>query len=145
MVEIEEEREQWALSKSRSYGLRLTRGLREIIRVLSSCNKPISIAHLEGMPALGNHYDTSTLYRMLLRLQDKGIVRRIGFHERAAFYILRAPGMHMHFLLCRNCGAVSEVNIDCPIRELDSIIEKRTNYIHLVHDLTFYGLCPKCQ
>lgn len=137
--------EQWALRECRSHGLRLTRGLKDVIRVLANQNNPISLSQLSEHPDLGPHYDASTLYRVIFRIQEIGIVRRIGFHGRAAHFILRAPGMHSHFLVCRSCGDVRELNIDCPVHELDKQIEKSTGFKNLEHDLSFYGVCKKCR
>jgi Fur family transcriptional regulator, ferric uptake regulator len=105
---------------------------------------PVSLSQLGEDPTLSEHYDASTLYRVLLRLEESGLVRRIGLHGRSAHFILRAPGLHSHFLVCRRCGAIREIDINCPVRELDRTIEVETGYRDLEHDLSFYGLCRDC-
>ena len=144
MADQERQRAEWAIGESRRAGLRVTRGLREIVRALSERRMPISLSQLGEDPTLKGQYDASTLYRVLLRLEERGIVRRIGLHGRSAHFILRAPGLHSHFLVCRGCGAIEEIDIDCPVRELDRTIEAETGYRDLEHDLSFYGLCRAC-
>ena len=131
------------ISLVRSLGMRRTRLLENVLHDLAMRGRPVTIAQIEE--SLGDVCDTATLYRMMERLVEAGVLRRIGFHERARYYELVLPGRHHDYLICTRCGAIGDIDLACPVHSLESELASRTGYTGLQHDLVFFGCCPECQ
>ena len=132
------------LARCRSAGLRRTKALEELIEALHDAGEPVTLADLSDSPRLASLCDKATLYRLLHRLTDKGIVRRLGLHERAAYFTLIIPGEHRDYLICTQCGSIASINAPCPVQELEQEIRTTTGFQGLYHELEFFGICPKC-
>lgn len=131
----------------RSRGLRRTRALNLLIAEMARRPKPVTIAELtaEGA-ALGGQCDPATVYRLLMKLEEHGVVRRLGLHDRSTYFILVRPGSHHDYLICTSCGSIEEMeNFECPVRPLERKLEKHSGYHHVYHELEFYGVCPSCH
>ncbi|MDA0767029.1 MAG: transcriptional repressor [Verrucomicrobia bacterium] len=132
------------LARCRSAGLRRTKALEELIEALHDSGEPVTLSDLSDSPRLASLCDKATLYRLLHRLTDKGIVRRLGLHERAAYFTLIIPGEHRDYLICTQCGSIASINAPCPVHELEQEIRTTTGFQGLYHELEFFGICPKC-
>jgi len=115
-----------------------------VLAELVERENPTALAHLCESKRLEDLCDPATVYRLLIRLEQKGLVRRIGLHERAAHYVMAYPGEHGDYLVCRKCGEVERLDIECPVEELEHSIAKKSGYVGLFHELEFYGTCPTC-
>jgi Fur family ferric uptake transcriptional regulator len=133
-----------AIVRCRSAGLRRTRALEELILTLIESPRPLTLAELAGSARLTNQCDKATVFRLLQRLTDKGIVRRLGLHERAAYFTLIVPNAHKDFLICTECGSIETVQAPCPVHELEEEIKSKTGFRNLYHELEFFGTCPAC-
>ena len=83
----------------------------------------------------------STVYRILQRLDDLGIVEHVHSGHGPAFYHLRERG-HAH-LVCSQCGDI----IDIPDRMLDSLgqtIRRRYRFTIETRHTALSGLCESC-
>ena len=129
----------------RTRGLRRTRTLDLLIREMAGRDKPATIAELTRTPALREQCDPATVYRLLMKLEEHGMVRRMGLHERATYFILIRPGHHLDYLVCTGCGIIAEVDMDCPARTLERKLEKASGFRHVYHELEFFGICPSCH
>ena len=134
-----------AIDRCRAAGLRKTRALTQLLETLVETDRPMTLADLTSSPRLSEQCDKATVFRLLQRLTDKGIVRRLGLHERAAYFTLLVPGRHRDYLICTSCDRISPVNAPCPVHELEEEIRRTTGYSELYHELEFFGLCPECQ
>lgn len=134
-----------AIDRCRAAGLRKTRALEQLLETLVETDRPMTLADLSSSSRLRKQCDKATVFRLLQRLTDKGIVRRLGLHERAAYFTLLVPGRHRDYLICTACGSISPVNAPCPVHELEEEIRRTTGYRDLYHELEFFGLCPECQ
>ena len=94
-----ESRLDWAIRTCRERGLRRTKAMQELLRLLIDSDRPLTLAELCGAEPLVDQCDRATVYRLLGRLEEKGIVRRLGFRERAAYYVFCFPGEHHDYLL----------------------------------------------
>ena len=54
------------------------------------------------------------------------------------------PGEHNDYLVCTGCGKIERLDIECPVGELEALIEKKSRYSQIYHELMFFGVCPKC-
>lgn len=132
------------LEQCRSLGLRKTRALVDVVTVLSDASDPVTLNDLAAHPQLKGRYNDATLYRLITRLEEHGLVQRLGMHTRAAYYVLRVPGVHRDYLVCTHCGCIVTLNFDCPVHALENEIAEEHGFQSLYHELQFYGTCPRC-
>ncbi|GAB4253132.1 MAG: Fur family transcriptional regulator [Candidatus Methylacidiphilales bacterium] len=129
----------------RKMGMRKTRALDRLLVVLMEAERPLTLAELHELATKTVGCDRATVYRCLNRLERAGIVRRLGLHERAAYYTLPDPDVHNDYLICTVCGAIAPLLIECPVHELEEQISREYGFIRLHHELEFFGICPVCQ
>jgi len=132
------------ISRCRAEGLRRTAALEQLLTTLLESDCPMTLAELADSPRLANQCDKATVFRLLQRLADKGILRRLGLHERAAYFTLLLPGQHRDYLICTQCGSIEPIKAPCPVHELEKEIQFTTGYRNLYHELEFFGTCPEC-
>lgn len=133
-----------ALRRCRTAGLRRTRALEAVLKRLITTRSPLTLAHIAGSPALKNGCDKATIYRLLTRLEEHGIIRRLGLHDRSAYYSVIFPGQHDDYLICTECGAIEKLDLACPVEKLEAQISRESGFRKLYHELEFFGVCPAC-
>ncbi|MFP6874112.1 MAG: transcriptional repressor [Verrucomicrobiales bacterium] len=138
------ERLEWAISACRERGLRRTRAMEELLRALIEAQCPRTLAELCRLDSLSDQCDKATVYRLLGRLQETGVIRRLGLHERAAYYAFAYPGEHFDYLVCTDCGKIEALELECPVETLEKEVMNRTGFSGLYHELEFFGSCPQC-
>ena len=132
------------IKRCREAGLRRTKALEELLATLLEKNRPMTLAELTVSKRLAEQCDKATVFRLLQRLVSHGIVRRLGLHERAAYFTLLVPGKHSDYLICIRCGRIESIQAPCPVHQLEDEIREKTGYRNLYHELEFFGVCPKC-
>ncbi len=132
------------IERLRRAGMRRTKALEELIRTLLENDKPMTLAELATSRRLTDLCDKATVFRLLHKLTDHGLVRRLGLHERAAYFVLLMPGKHSDYLICTSCGTIEAIQAPCPVHHLEDEIREKTGYRNLYHELEFFGICPKC-
>ncbi len=145
MQKSSEERLEWALDYCREKGLRRTHALRQILRALFRIDHPIGWANLAKEPDIVDSCDPSSVFRILVKLEEIGLVRRMGSPERSYYFMLNLPGEHHEHLICTGCGKIDNLDVECPVGALEKRIKDRTGYRELYHELDFFGICPNCQ
>ena len=89
------------------------------------------------------HISLQAVYEAVHALTKAGLVRRIEPAGSPARFEGRVGDNH-HHLVCRNCGAVKDV--DCAVGHppcLDPVDD--AGYLIDEADVTFWGLCPRCR
>lgn len=132
------------IDRCREVGLRRTKALEEVISTLLESKRPMTLSELATSERLTTQCDKATVFRLLQRLTEKGFVRRLGLHERAAYFTLLIPGRHQDYLICTECGSIEPVKAPCPVHELEEEIRVKTGFRNLYHELEFFGVCPRC-
>ena len=132
------------IGRCRALGLRRTKALEELICTLLESKRPMTLTELTASARLTDQCDKATVFRLLQRLVEHAVVRRLGLHERAAYFTLLIPGRHSDYLICTSCGSIEPVEAPCPVHHLEDEIRKKTGYRNLYHELEFFGVCPKC-
>jgi Fe2+ or Zn2+ uptake regulation protein len=132
------------IERCRDLGLRRTKALEELLTTLVEADRPMTLAELASSARLADQCDKATVYRLLQRLSEHGILRRLGLHERAAYFTLLQPGKHSDYLICTGCGKIESIKAPCPVHELEDEIREKTGYRGLYHELEFFGTCPRC-
>lgn len=132
------------LGQARSHGLRRTKALSALLDCMLAENRPMTLADLAEDHRLKSICDKATVFRLLQKLNDKGMIRRLGLHERAAYFTLLLPGVHRDYLICTTCGSIEPITAPCPVHKLEDEIRKETGFTDLYHELEFFGRCPAC-
>lgn len=83
------------------------------------------------------------VYDVLRVLTDAGLVRRIQPAGSVARYEARVGDNH-HHVVCRSCGAVSDV--DCAVGETPCLTASDDAGFTIDEaEVVYWGLCPTCQ
>lgn len=86
---------------------------------------------------------TQAVYDVLRALTDAGLVRRIEPAGSPARFEGRVGDNH-HHLVCRSCGAVTDV--DCAVGHAPCIEPAEpAGYDVEQAEVTYWGLCPACR
>jgi Fur family ferric uptake transcriptional regulator len=132
------------IQRLRSSGLRRTKALEQVITTLLESDRPMTLAELAASKRMADQCDKATVFRLLQRLAEHGVVRRLGLHERAAYFTLLIPGKHNDYLICTSCGSIKAIQAPCPVHQLEDEIREKTGFRNLYHELEFFGVCPQC-
>lgn len=133
-----------ALERARAAGLRRTKALEDVLSILIHACQPLTLADIAESHDLGSGADKATVYRLLMKLQERSLIRRLGLHDRAAYYTIILPGEHHDYLICNDCGRIEKLDISCPVEALEKQIAKKSGFKKLYHELEFFGQCPDC-
>lgn len=145
MEELQQHQLDTILAQCKDAGLRRTKALATLVETLIMSDSPMTLADLSEHKNLTELCDRATVFRLLQKLSDKGVVRRLGLHERAAYFTLLIPGRHQDFLICTDCGDIQPIKAPCPVHQLEKEIAENTGYTSLYHELEFFGTCPECS
>jgi Fur family transcriptional regulator, ferric uptake regulator len=132
------------IERCRATGLRRTKALEQLLVTLADAQRPMTLNELAHSERLTDQCDKATVFRLLQRLTAIGITRRLGLHERAAYFTLLIPGRHQDYLICTECGTIQPIKAPCPVHQLEREISESTGYRNLYHELEFFGVCPTC-
>ncbi len=131
------------VAQLRQRGLRRSRGLEVLLRHLAEHHRPVTLGELAAVPGLDG-LDQATIYRLVMKLEETGLVRRLGLHDRSMYFQLVVPGHHHDYLVCTQCGKIEDLAIHCPVEALEREIMESSGYRQVYHELEFYGVCPAC-
>lgn len=128
-------------------GYKLTPQRKAILEVLllNGCNhlkcEDIYSLVRSKIPSIG----IATIYRTLPLLEKMGYLNKVLFDDGFVRYEVNANDENHshHHLICKNCGALSEIRIDM-LDDLEKQIHQSTGFVVLNHSVKFYGLCAKC-
>lgn len=90
----------------------------------------------------GENVALPTIYRVLTRFEQAGLVRRHNFEGGYAVFEIN-QGEHHDHLVCIKCNRVEEF-VDADIEERQEIVAKKAGFEMTDHSLTIYGVCEKC-
>jgi len=133
------------IARCRALGMRRTQVLDTVLRLLMDSSHPLTASEIVESTELKGQCDPATVYRMLVRLEEQGILRRLGLRDRAAHYTIRHAHTHDDYIVCTRCGTIEELEMECPVEALEAEIAKRSGFTNLDHELEFFGVCPSCS
>ena len=132
------------IGRCREKGMRRTHAMESVLQVLLEADRPLTAGEIVESPNLKGQCDPATVYRLLLRLEEHGILRKLGLHDRAAHFTIRHAHTHDDYIICKRCGTIEELEMECPVEALEAEISRKSGYTSLDHELEFFGVCPKC-
>lgn len=126
----------------RSRGYRLTPQRQLVLEAVASLGHatPEEIAAQVRETASG--VNISTVYRTLELLEDLGLVTHTHLGHGAPTYHAAGDAGHLH-LVCRDCGAITEVDVDVA-DDLVGRLRREHGFDTDVQHFAIYGRCVAC-
>ena len=84
-------------------------------------------------------YSRATLYRNLASFCETGELKKISVVGKTDRFSNNVDCRY--HLVCEKCGKIEDLNMPNAIKTPAKLMNYDVNY----HELTFYGICPKCQ
>jgi Fe2+ or Zn2+ uptake regulation protein len=124
-------------------GIKVTKGRLNILQILLNSEDAVSVDYIyEECQNKGLAIDLSTVYRTMDMLESNNIVDKFNLGEGKFNYRIKKE-VHKHTLECSLCH--KEVEIDCPMVQIEQIIKNRTGFTLMEHDLKIKGICEDCK
>jgi Fur family ferric uptake transcriptional regulator len=87
----------------------------------------------------------ATVYRTLDILAELQILKKIDFGDgKARYEFFNEDDHYHHHLICLKCDQVFEFEDDL-LESLETLINKKSGFKIIDHQLKFYGYCLNCQ
>jgi Fur family transcriptional regulator, ferric uptake regulator len=111
---------------------------KEIINIFLNVKEPIYANYFIGK--VKSH--RATIFRILNKLVDSGVVKKVNFEEGRSRYEIAQD--HHHHLVCQMCHKIIKLE-ECGIESLSAAIKRRTGFLVSRHNLEFFGFCNSCS
>ncbi len=135
-----------ATAALKTRGLRLTTARRMALRILSHARGPLTVDEIHRQIACdrsGPDADLVTIYRMMMKFEESGIVIRCDFNDGQGRYELAAADHHHHHIVCRSCKKTKAIDA-CKI-DRTQYLPVDHGFTDITHRLEFFGICPDCR
>lgn len=132
----------------KEHSLRVTKTRLAMAEILLDYNDQYlsseEIFHILNETSIG--CDQVSVYRILTKYEELGIVKKSEFHHEAARYRIQDSSIskhnHEHYFKCTNCLNIESFH-DCFISKKEKELSAK-GYKNLSHHLEITGLCPSC-
>jgi Fur family ferric uptake transcriptional regulator len=98
----------------------------------------------EALTARGDRIGLASVYRMLDRLDEQGLVQRIDIGDGIVRYEPAGRADHHHHLVCGDCGKV-EPFADSRLERAIHAVEEQSGYTVTGHEVLLRGSCADCR
>lgn len=122
--------------------IKITKQRKSILEILENIDKPLAAEEIHTRLSDDTEMDLSTVYRNLNLLEEKNVLLKSSANG-ISFYQLNNED-HKHFITCNICHKKFIIE-NCPVHDLEDIIEDETGFIIKGHNFEFSGICPDCQ
>lgn len=130
-------------------GLKWTKQRKCVYRVLWETVEPLSaiqiyqriMADEDGKTGAG--YAVSTVYRILMAFEEKGLVEKNAWMEDGTIVYSLNRGGHTHYAVCLKCHNRIPLR-DCPFSHIH-LEEGMEDFTVTGHKLELYGYCRDCR
>lgn len=139
----------FALNKLKDAGLKLTKPRQLIVNFLAKSEKVLSPYEMRDLLRKKKiNTDVVTIYRVLELLESFSLVHKVlafnGYIKCKTNFKNNSSDICHHYLLCKNCQKVEEVEGE-DLTALEKKITKNRKFKIDSHYLEFMGLCKNCQ
>ena len=125
-------------------GFRRTHALVCLLREMTEDPHPHTLAEWAARPSLQER-DMATLYRLMMRLEEADVVRRVHLNGRCPSFHLRQEDREAEaYLVCTSCGGLEAVEAPPVVRQQQAELARQSGWRQVRHELRFFGLCPQC-
>ena len=126
----------------RSHGLHVTAQRLAVMRAVTALPHSTADAVAEQAKSDIGAISRQSVYDALTLLTERGVIRRIQPIGSPALYESRVGDNH-HHVICRECGAVADV--DCAVGHRPCLTASETHgFIIDEAEVAYWGLCPTC-
>lgn len=123
--------------------IKITKGRIELLNILKNLENSSSAEKIYQIYRDNNiNINLSTIYRTLELFEDKEIIEKITLNDGVFAYKLKGK-THRHHLECDICH--KEVEIPCPMLQIQEIVQNSTGFTLTDHDLVMKGVCQDCK
>ncbi|MEZ0342368.1 Fur family transcriptional regulator [Mycobacterium sp. pV006] len=130
-------------NRLRSVNLRVTRPRLAVLAELHENPHSGVDAIAAGARQRIGSLSTQAVYDVLYALTEAGLLRRVEPAGSRPRFELQTGDNH-HHLVCRRCGALTDV--DCDTGDTPCLHPRTdTGYLIDEAEVTFWGVCPDCQ
>ena len=129
-------------SALRSRGYRLTPQRQLVLQAVTDLGHATPEAISESVREVATGLSLSTVYRTLDLLEELGLVTHAHLGHGAPTYHVATDADHVH-LVCRTCGAVTEVAPDVVAGVVERLAAERGFQVDVGH-FAIYGQCEGC-
>lgn len=126
------------------HGIKNTRNRNIILDILKEGELLTAEEIFLKVKELEESINLSTIYRTLKTFVDGGIATKLVIAEREGSRYKLSNVNHIHYLICLSCDIKVELE-NCPISGYDMLLENKTDFNIVDHNLELYGYCPKCK
>lgn len=126
----------------KGYGLKVTKGRLEIIKILFKNNAVSAEFILNSCKKNGVDINQSTVYRAVELFEEKGIIERYPLKDGVFVYRIKGEE-HKHIVKCSICN--KEIEIPCPMKQFETIVKDETGFTLTEHNLVMEGVCKECN
>lgn len=127
----------------RKCSIKVTKGRLNILQILLNNEDAVSVDYIyEQLRRNGLTTDLSTVYRTMDILENKNIVDKLDLGDGKYNYKIKKE-VHKHTLQCSLCH--KEIEIECPMVQIEQIIKNRTGFTLMEHELKIKGICEECK
>ena len=127
----------------KSKNIKITKGRLEILDILKNSENSLSAEKIYLMSREKNiNINLSTVYRTLELFEEKHIVAKIALSDGVFAYKLMKK-THRHHLRCDICH--KEIDIPCPMSQIEELVQNETGFTLTEHDLILRGVCKECK
>ncbi len=125
--------------------MKLTQQRSQLLKILLHHPEPISADEVfKKFDNKSGGMDLVTIYRILKKFEDGGLVSRLEFGDGVArFELILESGHHHHHVICRSCQRVEPLHL-CDLAPHIQMVESM-GYEQVSHRLDFFGICSKCK
>lgn len=124
-------------------GIKITKGRIEILNIFKNSESSLSAEKIYQIYRYNNiNINLSTVYRTLELFEEKEIIEKITLNDGVFSYKLRSK-THKHHLECDICH--KEVEIPCPMLQVEELVQNSTGFTLTDHDLVMKGVCKDCK
>jgi Fur family transcriptional regulator, ferric uptake regulator len=127
----------------RAKGYRLTPQRELVLRAVERLGHATPDEVLVAVREESQAVNISTVYRTLELLEELGLVRHNHISDRAPTYHSTSTPDHVH-LVCRGCGAVTEVAPEV-IGPMTDALREEYGFVTDIGHLTVFGRCRECE
>jgi Fur family ferric uptake transcriptional regulator len=127
---------------------RYTSNRREIVGVLSTAERPLTINEIVDVAAT---VPVSSAYRSLTVLADARVVRRVAGNDDTGRFELAEDlsGQHHHHLICSNCGTVVDIaaspRLERALADAARAAAEEGGFEVHEHRIDLVGRCTDCR
>ncbi len=133
---------------TKSKGVKATPALLSILELFNNNKFPLNaefiINNINSNKKVLKGINETTVYRILDKLEDKDILRRVDLRKDSFYFELTYK--HHHHIICLKCNTVEDFENKEVEKSIKKIVEKSSKFRKInEHSFELFGICRKCN